>query len=177
MCFSVFCNSAYLFYYAKESRRLAKPISQEEIQALLGKEPVDQVLTINGNKQQNRADMKSLKREQSFSVEETIKPMSPRPVNDHLSSPVSSPVSPVTLPPIQQPSSMAENSLEASVLTATLVPQNLPDIGDKNIGDKNIGDGNTEETDCPSVEATLVPQVAQEEPMPNEASGGGGIGK
>ena len=121
--------------------------------------------------------MKSLKREQSFSVEETIKPMSPRPVNDHLSSPVSSPVSPVTLPPIQQPSSMAENSLEASVLTATLVPQNLPDIGDKNIGDKNIGDGNTEETDCPSVEATLVPQVTQEEPMPNEASGGGGIGK
>lgn len=172
MCFSVFCNSAYLFYYAKESRRLAKPISQEEIQALLGKEPVDQVLTINGNKQQNRADMKSLKREQSFSVEETIKPMSPRPVNDHPSSPVSSPVSPVMLPPIQRPSSMTENSLEASVLTATLVPQNLPDIGDR-----NIGDGNTEETDCPSVEATLVPQVTQEEPMPDEASGGGGIGK
>ena len=154
---SVFFNSSYLFYYAREARQLAKPISQEEIQALLGhgnKNPKEQVLTPDQN---GRNDAKSPEREQLFNVEDTIKPMSPKlqPVQV---SPPTSPTQPISgshlLPPLQKSNSIIEdNDSEPLTLTATLVPQKLVD---------STGYNNTEEPDFPSVEATLVPGATQQ---------------
>ncbi|XP_019853211.1 PREDICTED: uncharacterized protein LOC109582743 isoform X2 [Amphimedon queenslandica] len=157
---SVFFNSSYLFYYAREARQLAKPLTQEEIQALLGhgsKGPKEQTLTADQSNRNKGNDLKSPEREQFFNVEDTIKPMSQKLQPIHISSPTSpsQPISgPHLLPPLQKSNSIIEeNDPEPSTLTATLVPQKLVD---------STGYSNTEEPDFPSVEATLVPQAAQQ---------------
>lgn len=73
---SVFANSAYLFYYAREARPMGKTLTQEEIQSLLmhdkevPKVQVMEVTEVPSHLLVEKSNMYNL--EQSFNVEATI---------------------------------------------------------------------------------------------------------